>query len=204
MVFSLIMENVMKRLFAIVFIIACTCQVLAEDYMHYIKYDGNKYFLLYSEKSQEHNGYYNQYFKKGEDFDSWTDMIAVQHFPNVYSPIDLAHNFREYLGQYSCPSSLWIDDDKNIGVLDFVLIDKGEQELPINLEFNVFKYIKSPDCGSLTIQYAKKYSIDDINQIEIVKKNLEKFRPKALSAIKNIDIPNVVNEDIGEINFNTD
>ena len=30
----------------------------------------------------------------------------------------------------------------------------------------------------------------------------EKFRPKALDEIRNIDIPDVVNKDIGEINLN--
>ncbi len=192
----------MKKLFAIIFMFFCINVVYADGNNGYITYNGNKYFLMYSSKSSEHNGYYNQYFKSGEDFDSWTEMIAIQHFPNIYSPIDLAHTFREYLGQYHCPSSLSVYDDKNTGVLDFILIDNKEQKLPITLEFNIFKYVKSPDCGSLSMQYAKKYSVANVEQVDSVKKKFEKFRPKALNEIMDTAIPQVVNKDIGEINLN--
>ena len=192
----------MKRLLIVIFTFFSMVNIVCAEDSDYIKYNGSKYYLLYSQKSNEHNGYYNQYFKKGEDFDFWTDMIAVQHFPNVYSPIDLAHTFRDYLGQYNCPSSLWIDDNKNTGMLDFILIDSDGKKLPITLEFNIFRYAKSPDCGSISIQYAKKYSVADVEQVNTVKKKFEKFRPKALDEIRNIDIPDVVNKDIGEINLN--
>lgn len=193
----------MNKLFLLLFsLILCISTVFAYENTDYIKYNGDKYFLLYSGKSKEHNGYYNQYFKKGEDFDSWTEMIAIQHFPNVYSPIDLAHTFREYLGEYSCPSALWVDEDKNMGVLDFILIDDKSKSLPIKLEFNVFKYSKSPICGSVSMQYARKYDIYDVKKVEIVKKMFEKYRPKAIHEIKMTEIPNIVNEDIGEINLN--
>lgn len=193
----------MNKLFLLLFsLILCINTVFAYDNTGYIKYNGDKYFLMYSGKSKEHNGYYNQYFKKGEDFDSWTEMIAIQHFPNVYSPIDLAHTFREYLGEYQCPSALWVDDDKNIGVLDFILIDDKSKSLPIKLEFNVFKYSKSPLCGSVSMQYAKRYNINDAQKIEMIKKKFERYRPKAINELKMTEIPDIVNEDIGEINLN--
>lgn len=193
------MNRLLVFLFCLIFSINLTS---AKDNLNSVSYNGNKYYLKYSEKSKEHNGYYNQYFKQNEDFDSWTEMIAVQHFPNVYSPIDLAHTFREYLEEYNCPSSLLIDEKDNVGVLDFILIDSKTENAPLKLEFNVFKYIKSPYCGSISMQYAKKYSIDDIKNLESVKKDFEKYRLKAIDKIMLITIPEVVNKDIGEIKLN--
>ncbi len=193
------MNRLLVFLFCLIFSINLTS---AKDNLNSVSYNGNKYYLKYSEKSKEHNGYYNQYFKQNEDFDSWTEMIAVQHFPNVYSPIDLAHTFREYLEEYNCPSSLLIDEKDNVGVLDFILIDSKTENAPLKLEFNVFKYIKSPYCGSVSMQYAKKYSIDDIKNLESVKKDFEKYRLKAIDKIMLITIPEVVNKDIGEIKLN--
>ena len=193
------MNRLLVFLFCLIFSINLTS---AKDNLNSVSYNGNKYYLKYSEKSKEHNGYYNQYFKQNEDFDSWTEMIAVQHFPNVYSPIDLAHTFREYLEEYNCPSSLLIDEKDNVGVLDFILIDSKTENAPLKLEFNVFKYIKSPYCGSVSMQYAKKYSIDDIKNLESVKKDFEKYRQKAIDKIMLITIPEVVNKDIGEIKLN--
>lgn len=193
------MNRLLVFLFCLIFSINLTS---AKDNLNSVSYNGNKYYLKYSEKSKEHNGYYNQYFKQNEDFDSWTEMIAVQHFPNVYSPIDLAHTFREYLEEYNCPSSLLIDEKDNVGVLDFILIDSKTENAPLKLEFNVFKYIKSPNCGSVSMQYAKKYSIDDIKNLESVKKDFEKYRLKAIDKIMLITIPEVVNKDIGEIKLN--
>lgn len=167
-----------------------------------IKYNGNKYVLLYSGKSVEHNGYYNQYFKSGEDFDSWSEMIAVQHYPNVYSPIDLANIFRDYLGECHCPSSMTVDNNKNISVLDFILIDDSKKSFPITLEFNIFKYVKSSDCGTLSMQYAKKFLVYNQKDADKIKKNFAKYRPKALDEILKTNVPNIVNRDIGEINLN--
>ena len=42
----------------------------------------------------------------------------------------------------------------------------------------------------------------DAKQVDKVKKKFEKFRPKAIKKILEFDIPEVVQEDIGEIKLN--
>lgn len=183
----------MKKFFLIfLFLILNSGIVLADDY--YVKYDKDYYQLKISEKSPEHNGYYNQYYKYNENQDNWSEMIAVHHFPNVYSPVEQAYNFKEFLKSNKCPSSLQIDNVHNSGMLDFVLID-GEQ-LPIVLDFNAFKYEKSKDCGTIAFQYAKRFEVYNLNELENTKKNFEKFRPKALKKIKKYTIPDIINKDI--------
>ncbi len=193
----------MKRLFIIFFLLFLGCSFVPAQESRTFEYEGNKYSLLYSEKSAEHNGYFNQYFKDGEESSSWTEVMSVQHFPNIYSPIDLAYTFREFLGEHNCPSSMFIDEEKNIAMLDFILIDTvGENKLPVVIEFNVFKYEKYSGCGTVALQYAKKYMVYDAKQVDKVKKKFEKFRPKAIKKILEFDIPEVVQEDIGEIKLN--
>ena len=70
----------MMRIFLVLILLVLIVNTANAQDEEFIRYNGKKYFLTYSGKSFEHNGYYNQYFKSGEDFDSWTEMIAIQHF----------------------------------------------------------------------------------------------------------------------------
>ena len=129
-----------------------------------INFNGDKYHLLYSIKSKDFGGYLNEYYKKGETYNIWTEMVAVHHFPNAYSPIDRIKDFKDYLGSMHVPSSLTFDDKKNTAMIDFVMIT--EHKMPIVLEFNIFKYEKSKKCGSIAFQYAKRYAATTTLQIE--------------------------------------
>ena len=83
----------MKKLIAVLFIIFTMISTAYAE--NKLNFDGKEYYLRLSEKSVEHNGFYNQYYKAGEDMDNWTEMVAVHHFPNVFSPIEQAYNFRD-------------------------------------------------------------------------------------------------------------
>lgn len=165
-----------------------------------LNFQGEQYNLIYSYKSSEHNGYFNGYFKSGEDMNSWTEMVAVHHFPNVFSPIETAHNFKEYLAQLRCPCSISEDEKNNRGMIDCLIIDSDD--LPIVLEFNVFKYEKHPECGTIALQYVKKFNVDNVLQVEKVKSDFEKYRPKAIKQVLNYEMPELVKVDIGEIKLN--
>ena len=102
-----------------------------------LKYNGIKYSLQYSTKDKENNGYLNEYFKPGESYDNWSEMVAVYHFPNIYSPINQLESFRDYLNIINCPNAVKINEDKNYGIIDFIMLDS--KKLPIIIEFNVFK-----------------------------------------------------------------
>ena len=187
----------MKKFVVFLLTIYFTVNSVFAEKINSVKFNGNEYSLVSSEKSSEHSGYYNQYFKSGENFSSWTDFITVQHFPNMYSPVDLAHAYREFLGSHNCPSSLWEDESKNIAMLDFLLIDsEKDSKLPIIIEFNVFRYEKSSNCGTVAFQYAKRYTIQNMEQVEKVKKEFEKFRPKVLKKVLDFESPDVISTKI--------
>ena len=188
----------MKRFLTILTLFCITAVFVWAKDENVIKFQGDKYQLQYSTKSEENNGYLNEYFKSGEGINTWSEMIAVHHFPNMYSPISQAESFREYLDEINCPSAIYLDEENNTGMLDFILID-GKQ-LPIILEFNIFKYEKSPECGTIAIQYAKRYSVSNTFDIEAVKEEFAKLRKKALKDINKIEIPQIINSPLNEIN----
>ena len=193
-----------KFFFILITVLLFSANIAFANESNCVKYNKENYNLVFSAKSSEHAGYYNQYLKNGETDKNWTEMIALHHFPNVYSPIDLAHTFREYLAQNKCPSALYINDDDNTCILDFLLIDDGtgNKKHMIILEFNVFKYVKAKNCGTVAFQYAKRYQITNANQVDGVKKQFEKYRPKALKTIQKFELPDVIEEDFGNMQLN--
>ena len=121
-------------------------------------------------------------------------MIAIHHFPNAYSPIDRIKDFKDYLSSMNVPSSLTFDDKKNTAMIDFIMITNNH--MPIVLEFNIFKYEKSKKCGSVAVQYVKRYSATTTMQIEEIKKDFEKNRKHLIKQIKRFNIPQIVTTDI--------
>ena len=187
-----------KVLIYILILISCIKADCQES--NSIYFNNEKYVLLYSEKTPEHAGYLNEYFKHGEYQNNWSEIINVIHFPNAYSPIDHAQDFSRYLNSIHCPNACEINEDKNSAILDFILIDG--QKLPIILEFNVFKYEKYPECGTIAIQYVKRYSVYSTKQVDKIKKEFKKFRPKTLKKIQTVEIPAIVKQNINEIKLN--
>ncbi len=179
---------------AILFLLSINIVAAKEKNNYHIKFDGVEYNLLYSTKNPEFGGYLNEYYKWNETYNNWSEMIAVHHFPNAYSPIDQVKSFREYLGSLNCPSALTFDEDKNIALIDFIMIN--DHRLPIVLEFNVFKYEKSKKCGSVAIQYAKRYVVTTAFQMEAAKKDFDKIRKRALKQVKNFNVPEIVYKEI--------
>ena len=179
---------------AILFLLSINIVIAKEKDNYRIKYDGVEYSLLYSTKNPELGGYLNEYYKWNETYNNWSEMVAIHHFPNAYSPIDQVKSFREYLGSLNCPSALTYDENKNIALIDFIMIN--DHRLPIVLEFNVFKYEKSKKCGSVAVQYAKRYIVTTALQMEAAKKDFDKIRKRALKQVKNFNVPEIVYKEI--------
>ena len=183
----------MKKFLLSIFIFIFSMQFcLAKE--HVLNFNGSKYTLLYSAKNKDFGGYINEYFKPRETYNTWSEMIAVHHFPNAYSPIDRIKDFKNYLGSMNVPSALTFNDKKNTAMIDFIMI--ADQHMPIVMEFNIFKYEKSKKCGSIAVQYARRYSATTTLQIEQIKSDFEKNRKKLLKNVQKLNIPEVIDEDI--------
>ena len=162
--------------------------------MPYIKYDGTKFSLYYSAKSPELGGYINEYYKKNEGYASWTELLAIHHYPKSFYPIEHAKEFKAYLDDSGIPSFTDVDDEANSAIMDFVIIDSNK--LPIIMEFNVFKYVKSPVCGTIGLQYAKRYRIYNALEVEKIRKTFAKTRAKYVKRVNKIKIPELITQDV--------
>ncbi|GEM_PF-6631710 len=160
----------------------------------YVKFNGAKFTLFYSTKSKELGSYINEYYKKNQTYTTWNELIALHHYPNAYSPIDQAKEFRTYLQEQGVPSELNIDEKHNSATLDFIII--SQQKRPILLEFNIFRFAKSPKCGSIGFQYAKRYKINNALEINKFKKTIEKERKKYIKKFKKVNVPELIYEEI--------
>ena len=178
-----------------IFIFGCNSAFCSDgDKDFTLRFNKNTYHLLYSIKNNETCGYLNEYYKLGETYNIWSEMVAVHHFPNAYSPIDRIKDFKDYLSSMRVPSSLTFDDKKNSAMIDFVLITNNK--IPAILEFNIFKYEKSNKTGSLAIQYTKRYSATNTLEVEQIKKEFERDRKTLINKVKHYNIPAVVSQNI--------
>lgn len=185
----------MKRFLSIVlFMLIGITSVFAKENNYNINFDGERYNLLYSVKNKEFGGYLNEYYKNGETYHRWTEMVAVHHFPNVYSPIDQVKQFEEYLKNLNCPCEIYFDDKEDAAMIDFEIID--DKKVPVVLEYNVFKYQKSEKNGSVAVQYTKRYVTTTALQLKQAKNDIEKHRKKSVKEVKSYKIPLIVTEEI--------
>ena len=184
----------MKKIFVLLLLLIFNVSMVYAEKDYSVHFNGKKFNLLYSIKNKDFGGYLNEYYKKGETYNIWSEMVAVHHFPNAYSPIDRIKDFKDYLGSMHVPSSLTFDDKKNTAMIDFVMIN--DHSVPVVIEFNIFKYEKSKKCGSIAIQYARRYTATTTMQIEYIKKDIEKNRKNLITKVKNFGIPEIVTKDI--------
>lgn len=189
----------MKKIFITVILLFLFCTGIvfaknAKNELPVLKFSGAKFSLYYSAKSSELGGYINEYYKQNESYASWTELVAIHHYPNSFYPIEHAKEFKSYLAESGVPSFLEIDDEDNSAILDFIIIDN--KKLPIIMEFNVFKYVKSPVCGTIAFQYAKRSRIYNALEVENFKKSFVKCRAKYVKKIGKIKVPDLVEKDI--------
>lgn len=164
-----------------------------------IKFSGTKFNFLYSAKSTETGGYLNEYYKSNQTYASWTELIGVHHYPTSFYPIEHAKDFASYLESTGVIANIEVDDKNNTALLYFVIT--SDQKLPIVMEFNIFKYQKSPVCGTVGLQYAKRYLLNNPFEVRKAKKELVKSGVKYISRFNKLKVPNVVtvNVENGEV-----
>jgi len=76
----------------------------------------------------------------------------------------------------------------------FVVVDR--HKLPIIVEFNIFKYVKSPVCGTVGLQYARRYRLNSPLEIDKAKKEILKIGLKYIKRLDKLKVPEVINLNI--------
>lgn len=159
-----------------------------------INFGGNKYSLYYSAKIAETGGYINEYYKPNQTYAGWNELIGVHHYPTAFYPIDHARAFKDFLNASGGQAFLEIYDEDNMAILYFTVV--SDKRLPIVLEFNVFKYQKSPICGTVALQYAKRYLLNNGLEVDGLKRDFANNALKYIKRIEKLEIPDIVTVEI--------
>ena len=187
----------MKRIIILIFLVifSLTCGFAfaksKKSEMPSIKFNGTPFHLYYSVKNKEYGGYINEYYKQNQTYTNWNELLAVHHYANAFYPIKHAESFSDFLSSSGAECYLTIDEEDNSAILDFVISDN--RKLPIIVEYDVFKYEKSHACGTVALQYARRYMLSNSLQVNDIKKMIKKNRKKYIKSVKRTKIPDIVN-----------
>lgn len=162
--------------------------------MPFVKFNGAKYVLRCSTEVKETGGYLNEYYKPHQTYASWTELIGVHHYPTAFYPTEHAKEFAEYLNESGIMAKPEVDEGKNTALLYFIVTDK--RKLPIIVEFNVFKYVKSPVCGTVGLQFAKRYRLNSPLEIEKTKKEIVKSGLKYIKKLNKLKVPEIIDVEV--------
>lgn len=158
-----------------------------------VNYEGKVFELKYSAKSSLASTYINEYYQLKEKYNNWTELIGVYYFPNQKSPLIYADNFRKQIVASGRPAELMENKKLNSAVLAFMT--QGGK-LPTKIEFNIFKCEPAPKGGTICLQYARRYFLNNVEDVEKMNKNIEENRMKWINSLVNTQIPILVEKDI--------
>lgn len=189
----------MKRILVFVilslfFTCGFACAKSGKTDMPYLKMNGTKFYLYYSAKSTETGGYINEYYKTGQTYTSWNELIGIHHYPTAFYPIEHAKEFSDFLGNSGVEAPLEVYDEDNKAIMYFVIVNNNR--LPIIMEFNVFKFVKSPVCGTVALQYARRYLLTNNLEVDKIKKDFVKSAIKYIKQADKLEIPDIVTIEI--------
>ncbi len=187
----------MKRFLLLIFLLLLfnVSAYASADETQSVKLKGNKFVLMYSKKSPELGSYINEYYKKNETYNNWTELLAVHHFPSAFYPIDQAKDFGQYLKMLNVPPiEVTTDEEKNVATIDFIV--SNDKTRPIIVEYNIFRYQKDTICGTIGLQYARRYAIPSPLEYDKLKRKILKDRKKYMSDFNKLKMPELILADI--------
>ena len=187
------MRYILKYLLVLILLLNSVGVVYAKDKLPVIKFNKSKFTLYYAAKNKVTGAYINEYYKKSQTYTTWNELIAVHEYDKAYSPKDKAREFSEYIANMGIVNTISEYDD-DTAILDFIMVKNNQY--PILLEYNVFKFVKRPVCGTMAIQYAKRYRVKNGIEADKIRRNLIKNRSKYIKKVQKLKISKVITEEI--------
>ncbi len=173
-------------------IVFCAHKTFAEE----IHFNNTKYILKYSVLSPLSKGYMNEYFPEKETPLNWTQMIGIYYYADEKSPIKFAQEMDKT-----------IEDAENSVLIKFIENKKQEKAVISFLvnntqngknyfEYNIYKYEKHPDKGTMMLKFAQKYYCTTDGEITAVGNKIREENDKYMEQLIASPIPPVVEKEI--------
>ncbi len=121
-----------------------------------MQFDSLTFRKAFTDKSSE--GPFSEYLPKGQALKSWTKLMGYYEFPALKNPKEAAQMVEEVVKKQNpdAQSEVVYNSTTNEAIVDFVTWPKDQSYV----EFNIWKYRKSPNGGLVAIQYAERASSD--------------------------------------------
>jgi len=161
-----------------------------------IRFENNPYILKYSILSPLSKGYMNEYYSKHENAGYWTKMIGIYHFPDESAPLKLAKSIDTQIESSENSTLIKLVENKkqNKAVITF-LVNKSENNNNF-FEYNVYKYEKHPDKGSILIKYAAKYFFNTNDEIAQIGTKIRDENDKYIEYLITSPTPAIIEKDL--------
>lgn len=180
-------------IFAII-IVFCSHKASAEE----IHFDNTKYILKYSIYNPTSQGYMNEYFPEKESPASWNKMIGIYYYVNEKSPIKFAKEMDKTIEEAENSVLIkFIENKKQDKAVVSFLVNNTENGRNY-FEYNVYKYEKHPDKGTMMLKYAVKYFCNDDKDIAAIGNMIREENDKYMEQLIVSPIPPIVEKEIGQ------
>lgn len=191
--FTDVMKHLTWFILMAVVIVFFAHKVFAEE----IHFNNAKYILKYSVYSPESKGYMNEYFPEKETPTNWTQMIGIYYYVDEKSPIKFAQQMDKTI-ESSENSVLikFIENKKQDKAVVSFLVNNTENGKNY-FEYNVYKYEKHPEKGTMMLKFAQKYFCKTDAEITAVGNKIREENDKYMEQLITSPIPPIVEKDIG-------
>ena len=161
-----------------------------------IHFDNTKYILKYSVYSPLAKGFMNEYFPANETRDKWTQMIGIYYYSEEKSPIKFAQEFDKTIESSDNTVLLKLIENKkqDKAVVSF-LVNNSENGRNF-FEYNIYKYEKHPNKGTMMLKYATKYFCTNDQEITVIGNKIRDDNDKYMEQIILSPIPPTVEKTI--------
>ena len=138
----------------------------------------------------------NEYYKDGENEDSWTSKVEIIYHPDVSNPLKYASDMDKKISTKENLLLLKFVQNKK---LDIAVLTYFENELKDDCAcfiYNVLKYEKHPDKGIMVLRFAKKYIVNSNEDIKRIANEVKLINDDYMERIIISPIPPIVKENI--------
>lgn len=173
-------------------IVFCAHKTHAEE----IHFNNTKYILKYSVYNPECKGYMNEYFPENETPANWTQMVGIYYYEDEKSPIKFAQQMDKNIE--SADNSVlikFIENKKQDKAVISFLVNNTENGRNY-FEYNIYKYEKHPDKGTMMLKFAQKYYCTTDSEITTVGNKVRDENDKYMEQLITSPIPPVIKKEI--------
>lgn len=122
-----------------------------------IHFNNDIYNLKVSNSLELDKGYENEYFPANETKNNWNKMIGIYYYPEISNPLKFASQKDEEIEKRETVALLKYIENKKQDKALLSFLENGEANGKKYFEYNIYKYEKHPDKGTMVLRYAKKY-----------------------------------------------